>query len=261
LALEDQILAGTFEFALNQLVDDELDLSRLDAKFNNDETGASAYHPRVMLKIVLLAYSRGLIGSPKGAIQGYAAQAAVDDKHQIIVAAMALGSGSEQAALLPMVELAKAMGTPNTLFTADAGYHSAQNLEALQARNTPALIADNQMRQRDERYADQQKHRDKPHAVFDKTQAKQERDNPKPKLFGPQDFYYDEDAGVSFRPAVPKGRAQYGKRMGTVEPVFANLRHNKRLNRFTLRGQCKVNTQWHLYCLVHNIEKIANNRV
>jgi IS5 family transposase len=54
------------------------------------------------------------------------------------------------------------------------------------------------------------------------------------------------------------GRRTYSKRMGTVEPVFANLRHNKQLNRFTLRGKCKVNAQWHLYCMVHNIEKIAN---
>jgi Transposase DDE domain len=45
-----------------------------------------------------------------------------------------------------------------------------------------------------------------------------------------------------------------------VEPVFANIRHNKRMSRFNLRDQCKVNTQWHLYCLVHNIEKIANHR-
>jgi hypothetical protein len=44
-----------------------------------------------------------------------------------------------------------------------------------------------------------------------------------------------------------------------MEPVFANLRHNKRLDRFTLRGQVEVNTQWHLYCLVHNIEKLANH--
>ena len=54
-----------------------------------------------------------------------------------------------------------------------------------------------------------------------------------------------------------RGRQLYSQRMGTVEPVFANLRHNKRLNRFTLRGGAKVNAQWQLYCLVHNIEKIA----
>lgn len=57
----------------------------------------------------------------------------------------------------------------------------------------------------------------------------------------------------------PRGRKLYGRRMATVEPVFGNLRHNKGLNRFTLRGQKKVNTQWHLYCLVHNIEKLAHH--
>jgi hypothetical protein len=57
----------------------------------------------------------------------------------------------------------------------------------------------------------------------------------------------------------PRGRQLYSRRIATVEPVFANLRHNKRLNRFTLRGKTKVSTQWQLYCLVHNIEKLANN--
>ncbi len=54
------------------------------------------------------------------------------------------------------------------------------------------------------------------------------------------------------------GREQYGRRFAAVEPVFANLRHNKRLDRFTLRGRAKVDAQWKLYCLVHNIEKLAN---
>jgi hypothetical protein len=58
---------------------------------------------------------------------------------------------------------------------------------------------------------------------------------------------------------APAGRAQYARRFATVEPVFANLRANKRLDRFTLRGRVKIDTQWKLYCLVHNIEKLANN--
>ena len=56
-----------------------------------------------------------------------------------------------------------------------------------------------------------------------------------------------------------RGRQLYGRRFATVEPVFGNLRHNKRLNRFTLRGQKKVDGQWKLYCLVHNIEKLAHH--
>ena len=57
-----------------------------------------------------------------------------------------------------------------------------------------------------------------------------------------------------------EGRQQYGQRFATVEPVFGNVRHNKRLNRFTLRGRKKVDGQWKLYALVHNIEKWANLR-
>jgi hypothetical protein len=57
----------------------------------------------------------------------------------------------------------------------------------------------------------------------------------------------------------PQGRALYGRRFATVEPVFANIRHNKGLNRFTLRGRKKVDAQWKLYCLVHNIEKLAHH--
>jgi Transposase DDE domain len=56
-----------------------------------------------------------------------------------------------------------------------------------------------------------------------------------------------------------RGWRLYGRRMATVEPVFGNLEYNKHLKRFTLRGQAKVNTQWNLYCLVHNIEKLANH--
>ena len=40
-----------------------------------------------------------------------------------------------------------------------------------------------------------------------------------------------------------RGRRLYSQRMGTVEPVFANIRHNKRLHRFNLRGKCKVNSK------------------
>jgi hypothetical protein len=55
----------------------------------------------------------------------------------------------------------------------------------------------------------------------------------------------------------PRGRQLYRQRIGTVEPVFANIRHNKRLTRLNHRGHAKVNTQWNLYCMVHNIEKLA----
>jgi hypothetical protein len=52
------------------------------------------------------------------------------------------------------------------------------------------------------------------------------------------------------------GRFLYSPRMGTVEPVFANLCHMLGLDRFTLRGNSKVNIQWRLFALVHNIHKV-----
>jgi hypothetical protein len=44
--------------------------------------------------------------------------------------------------------------------------------------------------------------------------------------------------------------------MGTVEPVFAHICHVLGLNRFSLRGKTKVNSQWQMFCLVHNLKKI-----
>jgi len=481
VVLEEQIQPGTFEFALQYLVDEQLDLSALDAKFRNDTTGASAYDPRVMLKIVLLAYSRGLItsrkieaacehnvlfmavsgdarpsythiakfvrelgpqigalfaqvlvtcdrlgligrsmfaidgvklpanaskersgthaelahraerleraatkiiaahqaqdehGAPldsqrqaridelkrearatrefiathakrvnrkgaelktnvtdpdsakmatsKGVIQGYAAQAAVDSANQIIVAADLIGSGSEQSMLLPMIDKAN-LRDANTLITADAGYYSDENIKALHDKGIPALIADNAMRQRDERI-DRAHHKAKGEVLYDKRTSIQTI-----KLYRPEHFTFhgdnraacpagrtltsngsiythpsgarvqqfkardedcqacalrhrclknpasgkgrtvslfgralvdDNDPSQKMRRAIDSapGRALYSRRIATVEPVFANIRHHKRMSRFTLRGKTKVGTQWQLYCLVHNIEKIA----
>ena len=63
VVLEAQLMSGSFEYALDYLIDQQLDLSRLDRRYRNDATGCSAYDPRVLLKIILLAYSRGMISS------------------------------------------------------------------------------------------------------------------------------------------------------------------------------------------------------
>jgi transposase len=485
--LQQQLLPGTFEHALNHLLDHELDLSGFDARFNNDETGAPAYPPAMLLKIVLFAYSQGIISSrniericrehvifialsgdsqphfttiagfvsslgddiariftqilficdkqgligremfaidgvklpsnaskaksgtrtdferqagkleaaakvmlkrhreedqrtiepdlrakevqriaslesdaaqikqwlkanpedragskggirksnrtdnesakmatSKGVIQGYTGVAAVDARHQIIVEAQAHGTGSEQELLIPVVKATKDIRAKDTLITADAGYHSEANLKELAKLRVDALIADNTMRSRDERFAEQGKYKMLPDPIHDK--------GGKPKKaarYRPKDFDYDSQAGTCICPAgkhlysngsdctingyvaskfqgaqrdcvpcthreqclqtpektkvrqvafihgkrdyeshtdqmkrridSPEGRIRYGRRFATVEPVFGNLRHNKQLNRFTLRGKEKVDAQWKLYCLVHNIEKLAHH--
>jgi len=53
-----------------------------------------------------------------------------------------------------------------------------------------------------------------------------------------------------------------GKRLGVIEPCFVaksgNIAVNKRINKLTLRGKEKVNAQWQMYYLVHNIDKLRN---
>jgi transposase len=263
------------------------------------------------------------MATAKGVIQGYTGVAAVDAKHQVIVEAQAHGTGSEQELLLPVVEAVKDVLLPTTVLTADSGYHSEKNLRELEDQNIDALIADNGMRKRDDRFATQSQHQQAPDPLHDKS-----RKEHKAALYEPADFTFDPDnrtcicpagkplqrsgthrdkrghVGDRFRGAdqqcqqcplrhqclrnpdkpagrqvtffrgkapdapesatarmkrkidSPEGRRRYGRRFAAVEPVFGNLRHNKRLNRFTLRSRRKVDTQWKLYCIVHNIEKL-----
>ncbi len=252
----------------------------------------------------------------------------MDSKNQVIVAADVIGSGSEQSMLLPMVEQSQRLAHEQTLYTADAGYHSDANVTALKVQGTPALIADNGMRQRDERLRNQGKYKPKHDVPYDKQPTGPDTPSKPFKFFTPADFRFNGDntctcpagklltsSGVIYkirgyerqdfkaqaadckgcpkRPQClrqphkttarlvslhtrqldpdsatqrmqraidsPRGRQLYSQRIGTVEPVLANIRHNKGLHRFNLRGKAKVNTQWHLYCLVHNIEKLAKS--
>ena len=60
----EQLHPGTYEYALHHIVE-ELDVSIFEERFTNTETGAPAYDPRILLKIILFAYSRGILGSRK----------------------------------------------------------------------------------------------------------------------------------------------------------------------------------------------------
>jgi hypothetical protein len=263
------------------------------------------------------------MATSKRVIQGYTGVATVDAAHQIIVDAQAHGTGSEAELLMPVVAAIAHQLEPHTVLTADAGYHSEANLQQLAARQIPALIADQQMRKRDPRFATQGRHQLAPHPLHHKM-----RDARAGRGFTPDQFVYDADARTCVCPAgkslyrkgqsrvvngyvteqfrgakrdcascalreeclrtpdttpvrnvafgrgramegvshteqmrqridTDEGRAQYACRFATVEPVFGNVRYNKGLDRFTLRGRGKVDAQWKLFCLVHNIEKLA----
>ncbi len=82
------------------------------------------------------------------------------------------------------------------------------------------------------------------------------REGPAPKRKTPQSSPTER---MRWKFDTPVGRTLYSRRIATVEPVFGNIQ-NKGMRRFTLRGRTKVNAQWQLFALVHNIEKIAAKR-
>ncbi len=63
VSFDRQILPGSFEYSLAYLIDHELDLSAFDAYYKNDDNGCPAYDPKLLLKIIILAYSKGITSS------------------------------------------------------------------------------------------------------------------------------------------------------------------------------------------------------
>jgi transposase len=262
--------------------------------------------------------------SSHGVVQGYNAQALVDSKHQVILAAEAFSSQDHEN-LKPMLQGAKknvaAIGKDETYFqgkqlTADSNYHSYGVLVVCKDEKVDAYIPDIQFRKRDPRFADQERFMGGVHG--------RQRPDAKPGLFTTTDFSFDPHKQVYLCPqgkaltcqarnqvnryrtydiyharpqdcatcpvktrclskstssrrylSVPvvsqppnlidamkakidseEGKRIYARRLGVVEPVFANICVQKRMHRFTLRSKLKVDVQWRLFALVHNIGKI-----
>jgi len=82
ITLKDQVEPGTLEYTIHELVEQKADISVFEKRFKNDETGAPAFHPKILLKIILFAYSRGITGSR-----------AIERACQENIMFMALGSG------------------------------------------------------------------------------------------------------------------------------------------------------------------------
>jgi transposase len=252
-----------------------------------------------------------------GVLQGYNAQALVDSKHQVILAAEVFASQDHEN-IKPMVESAKknavAIGKDETYLqgkqlTADSNYHSFHSLTVCREEKIDAYIPDIQFRKRDPRFAGQERF---------------QQPDTKLHLFTTSDFLFDPGKQVYLCPqgkeltcyarnqtnryrtynlyharpedcaACPlkaqclskpttsrrylsilvntqelnlidemkaridseRGRRIYARRLSIVEPVFANICVQKRMNRFTLRTKLKVDVQWRLFALVHNIGKI-----
>src|SRR3990172_3459456 len=56
----EQIMPVTLEYTINYLVEEKIDIAPLEERSCNEENGAPAYDPKMLLKIIILAYSRGV---------------------------------------------------------------------------------------------------------------------------------------------------------------------------------------------------------
>src|SRR6266496_1643147 len=63
ISFQDQLEPGTLEHTIHELVEHHLNLSVFEARYQNDRTGARAIHPKLLLKVILFAYSRGMLSS------------------------------------------------------------------------------------------------------------------------------------------------------------------------------------------------------
>ena len=117
--LERQLIPGTFEHALNHLIDHEIDLSGFDARYCNDQTGAAAYPPGMLLKVVLFAYSRGLVSS-RGIERAcrehitFIALSGDSAPHYTTLAAFVSGLGDDIAKLFAQILAALCASAPAT---------------------------------------------------------------------------------------------------------------------------------------------------
>lgn len=160
-----------------------------------------------------------------GYIQGYNAQAAVDGTAQIIVAHSLTPSMSDHDQLVPLLDEIEAnLGRKPEEASADAGYLSEANLEAMAARRISAYIA-----------VGRAKHADRV----------------KRNITGPFTMAMRNKLRRAGR------RSRYRLRKQIVEPVFGQIKQARGFRQFLLRGIDKVRAEWALLCTAHNLAKLA----
>jgi transposase len=164
-----------------------------------------------------------------GWIQGYNCQAAVDGDHQIIVAVGVSNQASDQHHFVPMLEriVANTGQLPERLI-ADAGYCSTANIEASEQRGLDAYLS---------------------------TSRQEHGKRPRPSR-GPAPRDLDARGRMDRKLRSKAGQAIYALRKIIAEPVFGQIKGARGLDRFLLRGLEKVNGEWSLMAITHNIGKL-----
>jgi len=169
-------------------------------------------------------------GATKEFVQAYNAQAAVDSKAQVIVAAEVTQAANDKKQLAPMLEQVKVLtGSKPQQATADAGYFSEGSVTDRRLEGIDLFVA-----------PDKQKHSEE---VVVAT-------GPPP----PESSSVAERMRYKLR--TPEGRAVYKRRKAVVEPVFGQIKEQRGFRRFLLRGLGNVAAEWKLICATHNLLKL-----
>ena len=167
-------------------------------------------------------------GANKGAfVQGYNAQIAVDDAHQVIVAALLTQTANDVQQLVPMAEEIRAnVGALATTTSADAGYFSAHNVAHPALAHTNLLIPPERQR------------------TLATPTYEQLPDNATPAQ------------RMRHKLSRPEGRAAYKMRKAIVEPVFGQIKEARGIRRLLLRGLEQARGEFNLIALTHNLLKL-----
>jgi transposase len=161
-----------------------------------------------------------------GFVQGYNAQIAVDQAHQIIVAEALTNQPPDAEHFVPLLDRAvkNCEAVPDCV-TADAGYFSDANVRAAENYGCdPYIPVDRQRRS--------------PDGEVRQLPPTPMRTHMREKL------------------ATTAGKAIYARRKWTVEPVFGQIKTARRFGRFSLRGRVKAAAEWTFVCLTHNLLKL-----
>ena len=162
--------------------------------------------------------------------QAYNCQAVVDNAHQVIVAARATNQPSDKGqAPVMMEETIDNVGAVPREVSADAGYYSAKAVDELYALGVDPFVAPEQTRHG----------RVVPPAPRGRI----------PSHLSPRDR-------MRRKLQTKRGRQRSALRMETVEPVFGQIKQGRGFRQFLMRGLEKVNSEWSLICIGHNLLKL-----
>jgi len=182
-----------------------------------------------------------IMKSKDGFVQAYNAQAAVDGEAQIIVAHDVTQSAVDCAQLVPMTDAIESnLGRKPDQLSADAGYCSEANLEALENRNIDAYVATGRAK--------------------DAVAGTVKGEIPAATPAGSGEGAPTRVEAMRAKIKAGGHESPYRLRKQLPEPVFGQIKQARGFRQFLLRGFEKVRAEWAIVCTVHNLLKLAHRR-